>query len=67
MGVHIFTKIKDTDHWKQKKIFLQLIHFRKSLFFIYAFFQKMLNVSSERSFRDLRLWDKKEMTRFYQI
>ena len=65
MGVHIFTKIKDTDHWKHKKnFFLQLIHFRKSLFFIYAFFQKMLNFSPEHSFRDLRLWDIKEKTRF---
>ena len=30
---------------------IELIHFRKSLFFMYAFFQEMLNVSSEHSLK----------------
>ena len=45
-GVHIFTKIKNTDRWKQKKK-IQLFQFRNFEFFLYLFFQKMLNVSSE--------------------
>ena len=40
----------------RKKIFFHLIHFRKFQFFISAFLQKILNVSSEHSFNtyDLR-------------
>ena len=45
-GVHIFTKIKNTNRWKQKKK-IQLFQFRNFEFFIYPFFQKILNVSSE--------------------
>ena len=40
--VHIFTKIKNKDRSKYKKRNFQLIHFRKSEFFIFAFLQKML-------------------------
>ena len=38
----------------RKKKFFQLIHLRKSYFFIFAFLQKMLNVSPEHSFNVLR-------------
>ena len=46
--IFLITKIKNTDGWRKKKFF-QLFHFRNSSFFINAFFQKMLNVSSEHS------------------
>ena len=67
-GVCIFIKIKSTGRWDKKirelnsltylvgieeKIFFQLIRFRKSSFFIYALFQKMLNVSEDRELSDI--------------
>ena len=45
--VYIFTKIKNTDRWKQKKNLFQLFSFRNSSFFIYVLFKEMLNVSSQ--------------------
>ena len=38
----------------KKKIFFQLIHFRIFLIFQNAFLQKMLNVSSEHSFKTVK-------------
>ena len=43
------SKIKTFGNRKKK---FQLIHFRKSLLFIFVFLQKMLNVLSEHSFKD---------------
>ena len=40
----------------EKKKFFQLIHFKRSQFFIFAFLQKMLNVSLEHSAKNI--WDK---------
>ena len=42
------SKIQTVGNTKKKS---QLIHFRKSLFFTYEFSQKILNVSSEHSFK----------------
>ena len=33
MGVHIFTKIKNTDSWKKKKMFFSVISFQDFLIF----------------------------------
>ena len=54
-GFNIFIKIKNTDRWKDK-VFFRLFCFRNSLFFIYVYFQEMLNVSSEHSFKYFTLY-----------
>ena len=53
-GGSYFYKYKKYRPLEIEKKDFQLIHFRKSLFFIYAFLQKMLNVSSEHSFKEYR-------------
>ena len=50
-GLIFLQKSKIKTLGSRKKIFFQLIHFRKSLFFIFVFLQKILNVSSEQSFK----------------
>ena len=51
--IHNFTKLKNTDSWKQKKVFFQLFHFRNFSYFLYALFQKMINVLLEHSFKHI--------------
>ena len=50
-GGSFFTNIKNTDGRKYKTKIVQLFHFRNSLFFLYALFQKKFNVLSEHSFK----------------
>ena len=50
MGFHIFTKIKNTQTADYSKKIFQLLHFRNSQFFLYAIFQRIINVWSEHSF-----------------
>ena len=60
MGVHIFTKTKNTDHWKdKKKISVNL--FQKILILHTCLSQKMLNVSSEHSFKAKLLVKRKNL------
>ena len=50
MGVHIFTKSKNTDVWKKKKRIFWYSISEIPNFFYMNFFQKMLKVLSEHSF-----------------
>ena len=50
MGVHIFTKIKNRQLEKEKKIIFQLFQFKNSWIFLDGVFQKMFNVSLEYIF-----------------
>ena len=51
-GAHIFTKAKNADDWKKKKIYIFLSYFISEIlnFSNMDFFLKMLNVSSKHSF-----------------
>ena len=53
MGVHIFTKIKNTDSWKKKKKIFSVISFQKFLIFPIWAFTEMFKVSSEHSFKPI--------------
>ena len=48
----IFLQKSKTKTLGNRKKKFQLIHFKKSQFFTFAFLQKMLNVSSEQSFKN---------------
>ena len=53
-GVHIFTKIKNTDCWKKKKIYFSVILFQEFLFFSIWPLSENFNVSSEHSFKVIK-------------
>ena len=60
-GFIFLQKLKIKRSEKENKYISQLFHFRNSYFFLYGLYQKMLNVSPERSFKNFAKFTGKKL------